>query len=35
MPLVKKGIKNVIVWVIFAAFLIIMLVIMHPAWWGS
>lgn len=35
MSLGKKGIKNMVVWMIFAAFFIIMLVIMHPIWWGS
>jgi len=32
MPLDKRRIKNAMVWGIFAAFFIIMLVIMHPTW---
>ncbi len=35
MSLDKKKIKNVVVWVIFAAFFIVMLAIMHTTWWRS
>ena len=35
MLLNKEKIENVAIYGIFAAFFIIMLVIMHPAWFGS
>lgn len=34
MPLDKDSIKKIVMWSVFAVFFIIMLIIMHPAWWG-